>query len=32
LRILLVPGAEYKLPREIAEELNLDGRLQSQHR
>lgn len=32
LRILLVPGAEYKLPTEIAEELNLDGRLQSQHR
>jgi lipopolysaccharide/colanic/teichoic acid biosynthesis glycosyltransferase len=32
LRVLLVPGAEYKLPREIAGERNLDGRLQSQHR
>ncbi len=32
LRILLVPGAHYKLPREIAGEVNLDGCLQSQHR
>jgi len=32
LRVLLVPGAECKLPGEIARELNLDERLQSQHR
>jgi lipopolysaccharide/colanic/teichoic acid biosynthesis glycosyltransferase len=32
LRILLVPGAEYKLPRELAGDLKLNERLQSQHR
>jgi len=32
LRILLVPGAKCRLPEDIAGELNLDGRLQSQHR